>query len=102
MPTPSLFLVFFFNDPATTEIYTLSLHDALPICLAFCERRQLSNKTLPSYRCPRRRDSESHIETATPLAVRGRHSRRESPRFPGPWPTGRLSDVVSAARDCAA
>src|SRR5689334_24668628 len=25
--------VFFFNDPATTEIYTLSLHDALPISL---------------------------------------------------------------------
>src|SRR5262249_61048630 len=24
---------FFFNDPATTEIYTLSLHDALPICI---------------------------------------------------------------------
>src|SRR5687767_15745255 len=24
---------FFFNDPATTEIYTLSLHDALPIWL---------------------------------------------------------------------
>src|SRR5947209_20479350 len=24
-------LSFFFNDPATTEIYTLSLHDALPI-----------------------------------------------------------------------
>src|SRR5690242_21375644 len=23
---------FFFNDPATPEIYTLSLHDALPIC----------------------------------------------------------------------
>src|SRR2546430_12453659 len=27
------FLLFFFNDTATTEIYTLSLHDALPICL---------------------------------------------------------------------
>src|SRR5215510_12557653 len=26
------FFFFFFNDPATTEIYTLSLHDALPIC----------------------------------------------------------------------
>src|SRR6266480_7296539 len=26
---------FFFNDTATTEIYTLSLHDALPIYLAF-------------------------------------------------------------------
>src|SRR5947209_10405532 len=25
-------LIFFFNDPAPTEIYTLSLHDALPIC----------------------------------------------------------------------
>src|SRR5205809_3107079 len=25
---------FFFNDTATTEIYTLSLHDALPICEA--------------------------------------------------------------------
>src|SRR3989442_12020019 len=28
---PSLFSFFFFNDTATTEIYTLSLHDALPI-----------------------------------------------------------------------
>src|SRR5687767_15651453 len=26
-----LVYIFFFNDPATTEIYTLSLHDALPI-----------------------------------------------------------------------
>src|SRR2546422_11460411 len=29
----SLCLFFFFNDTATTEIYTLSLHDALPISL---------------------------------------------------------------------
>src|SRR5258708_26884922 len=28
---PLCFLFFFFNDTATTEIYTLSLHDALPI-----------------------------------------------------------------------
>src|SRR5437764_8220272 len=27
----SILFFFFFNDPATTEIYTLSLHDALPI-----------------------------------------------------------------------
>src|SRR3712207_7591351 len=27
---------FFFNDTATTEIYTLSLHDALPICFPRC------------------------------------------------------------------
>src|SRR5258708_31850022 len=30
---PPIFFFFFFNDTATTEIYTLSLHDALPICL---------------------------------------------------------------------
>src|SRR2546427_3120615 len=30
--TSSIYLLFFFNDTATTEIYTLSLHDALPIC----------------------------------------------------------------------
>src|SRR2546430_5782850 len=29
----SFFMFFFFNDTATTEIYTLSLHDALPISL---------------------------------------------------------------------
>src|SRR5256885_775340 len=29
-----LTIFFFFNDTATTEIYTLSLHDALPICRA--------------------------------------------------------------------
>src|SRR5438034_11136384 len=29
-------LLFFFNDTPTTEIYTLSLHDALPICCARC------------------------------------------------------------------
>src|SRR5690349_23930012 len=28
---PALHFIFFFNDTATTEIYTLSLHDALPI-----------------------------------------------------------------------
>src|ERR1041384_8820957 len=33
------FFFFFFNDTATTEIYTLSLHDALPICAAACRRR---------------------------------------------------------------
>src|SRR2546422_3841351 len=30
----AMFFFFFFNDTATTEIYTLSLHDALPIYLA--------------------------------------------------------------------
>src|ERR1022692_3446804 len=34
------FFFFFFNDTATTEIYTLSLHDALPICC--CTTRTVS------------------------------------------------------------
>src|SRR2546429_7133915 len=32
-----IFFFFFFNDTATTEIYTLSLHDALPIFPTFIE-----------------------------------------------------------------
>src|SRR5256886_17061018 len=38
-PLPSRF--FFFNDTATTEIYTLSLHDALPIVLVLAVRRRM-------------------------------------------------------------
>src|SRR5256886_5697689 len=34
-----LFFFFFFNDTATTEIYTLSLHDALPISLGWRDVR---------------------------------------------------------------
>src|SRR5256885_16316205 len=35
-------LFFFFNDTATTEIYTLSLHDALPICCASSAQAEMS------------------------------------------------------------
>src|SRR2546425_619455 len=39
------FVRFFFNDTATTEIYTLSLHDALPICcMDSTLTRSLSNR----------------------------------------------------------
>src|SRR3982750_4992736 len=38
-----LFFFFFFNDTATTEIYTLSLHDALPISAA---RRSASHSAI--------------------------------------------------------
>src|SRR2546426_2254613 len=37
----SLFFFFFFNDTATTEIYTLSLHDALPICILVALKPEL-------------------------------------------------------------
>src|SRR2546429_7361482 len=39
----SVSVFFFFNDTATTEIYTLSLHDALPILVCF-ERDSVQGK----------------------------------------------------------
>src|SRR5258708_4578861 len=50
--TPPLFFFFFFNDTATTEIYTLSLHDALPICPALRLRLHLSPSPHPHRRRP--------------------------------------------------
>src|SRR2546421_8666802 len=41
----SFFLFFFFNDPAPTEIYTLSLHDALPISPS-CSLKVVATETL--------------------------------------------------------
>src|SRR3712207_8162295 len=41
-------IVFFFNDTATTEIYTLSLHDALPISVLVCVRTPLAAQTVAS------------------------------------------------------
>src|SRR2546429_3099319 len=41
------FFFFFFNDTATTEIYTLSLHDALPISAAELEFAHLAQPELP-------------------------------------------------------
>src|SRR3712207_8518652 len=54
--------MFFFNDTATTEIYTLSLHDALPISRATtspswrreilaCNRPSLLSRRLPWWLC---------------------------------------------------
>src|SRR2546430_12621462 len=40
-------LFFFFNDTATTEIYTLSLHDALPICGDERGLRMLAEEIVP-------------------------------------------------------
>src|SRR5256885_2757237 len=53
-------LFFFFNDTATTEIYTLSLHDALPICLftQLAQRRlhrRFAGLDVPVHRLPRPR-----------------------------------------------
>src|SRR6266542_2276656 len=43
---------FFFNDTATTEIYTLSLHDALPIsCASRCSPRATRERSTCGFAC---------------------------------------------------
>src|SRR5437867_5042168 len=44
VPTTS----FFFNDPATTAIYTLSLHDALPIYVSAMEQQRSEHANIQS------------------------------------------------------
>src|SRR6266568_8757600 len=56
------FFFFFFNDTATTEIYTLSLHDALPIC---SRRSASSARTRSSCPASRSRSCASRSEEHT-------------------------------------
>src|SRR5438067_5454645 len=57
----SFFFLFFFNDPATTEIYTLSLHDALPISVRYRARRSAAPRRegLDAVNTSRMRDRKS-------------------------------------------
>src|SRR5947199_3615791 len=70
----SLYYLFFFNDTATTEIYTLSLHDALPIC-----RLRRTSKTvrpadclanLPSTWASRSEEHTSELQSLRHLVCR--------------------------------
>src|SRR3712207_9590953 len=61
-------MFFFFNDTATTEIYTLSLHDALPICLPL--------RVLDKYRTP------LDLEGGILLGVQAVVSKMRSPHAP--------------------
>src|SRR2546430_14301506 len=63
-PCSSVFMsFFFFNDTATTEIYTLSLHDALPISPRGVRTRAAAVQQHHGHgdpRCPGRGRSEEH------------------------------------------
>src|SRR2546422_6332931 len=60
-----LFSFFFFNDTATTEIYTLSLHDALPI-------------SLPEAPCDSLQNVRRHFVLALGLPLPSGESRRRN------------------------
>src|SRR6266566_9615477 len=57
--------VFFFNDTATTEIYTLSLHDALPIFSRYSVPCSRSRRSAPKP-VPARRSEEHTSELQSP------------------------------------
>src|SRR6202171_1340898 len=64
----------FFNDTATTEIYTLSLHDALPIC-CHCWRSRSSRPSTRTTRCfwattPRSEEHTSELQSPSYLVCR--------------------------------
>src|SRR5438034_5418721 len=67
-----LFFFFFFNDTATTEIYTLSLHDALPICPQGVPPRSPGAGRGPDRRARRRRSEEhtSELQSHSDLVCR--------------------------------
>src|SRR5437879_13361229 len=61
-------LFFFFNDTATTEIYTLSLHDALPISVRWRRGHLLPSRQRSAQRRHHRRRSEEHTsELQSPM-----------------------------------
>src|SRR5207249_10001418 len=80
---PSLFIfLFFFNDPPPTEIYTLSLHDALPICArrrargaggreSACSRPSPAPGRAPPRTGPSRRRGPTGRGTGTPRGGSG-------------------------------
>src|SRR3712207_7913288 len=67
-------MFFFFNDTATTEIYTLSLHDALPISLAEWLRDRGIAAFVLKYRLAREKGSpytiQDHAMADTRRAIR--------------------------------
>src|SRR2546426_8826230 len=66
---------FFFNDTATTEIYTLSLHDALPISVSSSKRASASASRSAS-NCSQRVRKPSAPKTQSMRAFRDRKSTR--------------------------
>src|SRR5438876_3831572 len=68
--TPPM-ISFFFNDPATTEIYTLSLHDALPIWGAGADADSTAGpRGMPVSGGPRSEEHTSELQSPVHLVCR--------------------------------
>src|SRR5204863_8672663 len=75
------YFFFFFNDTATTEIYTLSLHDALPISVSdrpsFLRARSLPQTNWPSILLPRPRQDRQRARPARARSLRSEEHTSE-------------------------
>src|SRR3989454_107765 len=81
---PPLAPLFFFNDTATTEIYTLSLHDALPI-----STRSVATGSSRKACCARRRRTGASAGTSSSFrSSRTRCARSERRRASRTWGSG--------------
>src|SRR5437764_13965909 len=67
---------FFFNHTATTEIYTLSLHDALPICQAWKGDRSVCSLSMTTRQLCRPSAWSCHWSRTTQLPRGDRKSTR--------------------------
>src|SRR5258707_4359250 len=76
MPTQSTTFFFFFNDTATTEIYTLSLHDALPICPSISDSRAAAQGDLCPAPAPFHPSRNKSRESACPNTFAARRMER--------------------------
>src|SRR5256885_3723870 len=70
------FVFFFFNDTATTEIYTLSLHDALPIWIGSAARQASSTSARASRAQASMAPQVSSSSTTRATIARDRKSTR--------------------------
>src|SRR2546430_9872826 len=80
MITYYIFCFFFFNDTATTEIYTLSLHDALPIYHWRHSPKRSKNSTVRSSITLRQRQIEfrpNRSSSSTPISNRSEEHTSE-------------------------
>src|SRR6266498_5738809 len=74
------FFFFFFNDTATTEIYTLSLHDALPIS-AMRRGRRCPCAAMPTMWRPRSEEHTSELQSRPHLVCRLLLEKKKKPTF---------------------
>src|SRR5437764_3591074 len=95
---------FFFNDAATTEIYTLSLHDALPISAALDRRRPLRSRVARRIHPARpggdrkstRLNSSHRCISYAVFCLKKKKKSQDGDHTPYPTPSQRTSELAHA------